>query len=162
MSTGKHIEIGSVAKSVPYDNSSTGLGTGDVQSAIDSLNSTVNSGAFNLTASATSSTSTSSNSYTTLNSMSLTPTVGGNYLVIFTAQYNAVSGTGIFTSLFLNGVQSVVTERITQGPAGNHNLIMTTHSIINVPANQTVDVRWKVDGNSVTSTGRVLTLVKVQ
>ena len=152
-----------VASSVPYDNSVSGLGTGDTQSAIDALKTQTQLGSAGFSTSIATTTSTNSTTYAQLNSMTLTPTISGNWAVVFTGQFNASSG-DVAVCVFSNGVQQTASERICAGQSGgSHNFIVSTSEKVNVTAGQVIEIQWRSgSGGTFTCTGRNMTIIKVQ
>ena len=146
------------ANNVAYDNTATGLGTGDVQSALDNVASVVATGPAGLSISSNVTTSNNSTTFTLMSGMTLTPTKGGNYAVIFTAQFQTVSDTTI--TVYANNVQVVSSVRTGNGPAGNHNFILTTSEKVTILANQNIQIFWSSAGSS-TCLGRNMTAIKV-
>lgn len=146
------------ALNVTYDNSVTGLGSGDVQSALDNVASVVATGPAGLSISSGVSASINSATPALLGAMTLTPTKSGNYAVIFTGQFQTVSDTTI--SVYANGTQVASSVRTGNGPAGNHNFILTTSEKVSIVAGQNIQIFWSSASSSV-CLGRNMTAIKV-
>lgn len=145
------------ALDVTYDNSVTGLGSGDVQSALDNVASVVATGPAGLSISSGVSASINSATPALLGAMTLTPTKSGNYAVIFTGQFQTVSDTTI--SVYANGVQVASSVRTGNG-VGNHNFILTTSEKVGIVAGQNIQIFWSSASSSV-CLGRNMTAIKV-
>lgn len=157
-----NVVMGAIAASVPFDQTTSPIGNGDVQSAIDFLYSGGGLGPTNLSVSTNLSTNTTNTVYTAINGMSLTPALSGNYFAIFTAAMIGSSGSDTYVSVFVNAVQNVNSERFQTAGAGSHSLSMTTTATVSVTAGQTVTIQWKVSANTTTASGRSFALIKVQ
>lgn len=147
------------ALNVTYDNSVTGLGTGDVQSALDSVSSTVASGPAGLSVSSTNSYSTTSTTFTPLTGMTITPTKTGNYAISFSGQF---AGTADYqAAIYNNGVQVPSSIRQATGTAGSHTFIIATNDKIAWTTGPITIQVLSVSGNTLTVTGRNMTAIKV-
>ena len=146
------------ATNVAYDNTATGLGSGDVQSALDNVASVVATGPAGLSISSNVPSSISSTTPALLNGMTLTPPKGGNYAVIFTAQLQTTSDTTV--AVYANNVQVPSSVRTGNGPAGNHNFILCTSEKVSILANQNIQIFWSSAGSSA-CLGRNMTAIKV-
>jgi hypothetical protein len=168
---GPYISSSQVAKSVPFDNAGTVLISADVESAIlevknNPLSSLVTEVSTNTT------TSTTSTIYSALNSMSIVPTynganVGGIFQVIFTGVVKETSaGSGVTASIFANDVQIVNSERTQGGGSQAYSspgYIITLCQQVTITAGRAISIQWKstLITNTVTMTGRTLTIIKV-
>lgn len=112
--------------------------------------------------SANSNTSTNSNSYAVLNSMSSPYLLPGTYLVTFTGTFSTnvplLSNPGLFISLFVNGAQVAASEQSQNNVNANAPFNMSVTAKVVVGLNQKIDLRWKNNGqgNTVTCTNRIL------
>ena len=147
------------ANNVAYDNSLTGLGTGDLQSALDALTTSTALGPAGLSISNSTSTSTTSLTFTPLNAMTISPTKSGNYSVFFTGQFNGVGDFQV--AIYNNGVQVASSIRQAAGPTGTHNFIMSTSDKIAWTTGPISIQVLSVTGNTLTITGRNMTAIKV-
>lgn len=115
---------------------------------------------------ATGTTTTSSGTYTTLNSMTTVP-VEGIHQVWFSCSLSN-TGSGLFNtpeetyfSVYVNGVQVTHSEReSTAGDGGRHRTV-ACQCRIEVDGSQTVEVRWRVTGGTATCYARTLTTIKL-
>lgn len=146
------------AVNVTYNNALTGIGSGDVQSALDAVNTIVATGPSGLSVSANVSTATSSTTLALMNGMTLSPTTVGNYAVIFTGQFVSVSDTTI--QVFVNGVAYPSSARMANGSPGTHSFIMSLSEKVTVTAGQSIQIYWS-STNSSTCAGRNMTAIKV-
>lgn len=146
------------AINVTYNNATTGIGTGDVQSALDSVSTIVATGPAGLSISSNVSTAISSTTLALMNGMTLSPTTIGNYAVIFTGQFTSVNDTTI--QVFVNGVAFQSSIRAAAGSTGTHSFIMSLSDKVTVTAGQAIQIYWATSGNS-TCLGRNVTAIKV-
>lgn len=157
-----------VAKTVPFDNSSNGFTSIDVQSAIEEAKS---SGIY-YSAAATSTISTTSGTFSVVGSMTLTP-VAGTYLCIFSADVETgnVNGQGEF-QFFNGGVAISGTKRQVElevallwGSIGTARLNVGAgcfFAVVTANGTNAIDVRYRsVDGRTVTVTSRSMFMLKV-
>ena len=153
------------ASNVFYNKTTSGLGNGDVQSALDSVASTVASGPAGLAVSANISTATSSTTAAALNAMTLSPTQAGNYAVNFTGQFNSTNDCQIW--VYVGATAAGATQypnslRQASGPAGGHNFSMATGEKVTVTSGQSIFIFWaSASGSTVTCTGRNMSAIKV-
>lgn len=149
-----------VASSVPYDNTSLAnnpITATDVQGALDYLAQ----GPKDVVAVATTTVSTSSATDVALNAMTVTAPAVGNYLVLFSGQMNANSGTPASITVYSGATAVTDSIRTQVGPAGTHDFILNTMTIINVTNTaNAINIKWNSSG-SVTCTGRSLAIIKV-
>lgn len=125
----------------------------------------VGSGFIELTA--TSSTSTNSANYVTLNGITYSGLSAGTYLVQFTGTFSTnvpiLSTPGVLISIFANGVQQVASEMSQNNTNANSPFNMSTSIEVTIQDGQTIDVRWKNNGaaNTITCTTRVLDIIGI-
>lgn len=118
--------------------------------------------------SSSTSTSTNSGSYITLNSMTFSQFRAGTYLVQLTGTFSTnvplLSTPGLMISVFANGTQQTASEMSQNTTSANAPFNMTTSIKVTLSADyQTIDIRWKNNGagNTITCTNRVLDITKV-
>ncbi|MEO5969958.1 MAG: hypothetical protein ABIQ95_08520, partial [Bdellovibrionia bacterium] len=126
-----------------------------VQTVLDWLKQ----GPLNLSVSASSSV-TATTSYALLTSMTLTPTVAGDYQVLFTGD---MSGSGVedFVSIYVNGVQITSSIRSVVGPTSSRGAAISTSEVVTWSTGA-IEIRWKGSSTSGRCDGRNLQITKVQ
>jgi hypothetical protein len=95
-----------------------------------------------------------------MTTMTITPDAG-TYLAIFSCSAsNSNAGKSVFASFYVNGVQVSATERQVSGSANNF-ANLATNAIITPAGGQAVEVRWRVDANTGTTSNRILNLIRI-
>lgn len=84
----------------------------------------------------------------TLIPFSYTPSISGKYAIWFNADVRVtVNNDLLYTSMFINGVQVLDSERICHGVANNWEGIASSMAIVNIPSAQTLDLRIRSQGS---------------
>lgn len=164
----KHVYVTPVASSIPFDNSTNGFTSTDVQAAIEESQNTLDY----YTVTGTSTLTRTANTFTTVSGMSITP-IAGTYLAIWSAQVRLgnASGQGE-VALFVNTTQQTALTHQTElevtiilGLLGVANITEGASNIIGtITANgsQAVTAQYRsVDGQTMTITNRSLTLIRI-
>lgn len=117
-------------------------------------------------ASASTSTSTNSSSYVTLNSITYSKLPAGTYFVQFTGTFSTtvplLSNPGLFISVFANGSQIAISEMSQNNMTSGAPFNMTTIAQVTIQNYQTIEVRWKNNGagNTISCTNRILNITQ--
>lgn len=150
-----------VASSIPYDNSISSYGTGDVQSAIDGIAVALAGGIVNYNIISSISFASSANADTVITGMTITPATG-TYAVFFNSE-NVGSGAGqsLFTTIYKSGSAITDSLRKSASPAGLHEFTCTTQTIAQFNGSQACDVRINPNAISVTVNQRSLLLIRL-
>jgi hypothetical protein len=116
-------------------------------------------------ASATADTTTTSATYTAVNSMSINAPEAGDYLVWFSSSIsNSLANLTEYVSLFVNGTQVAHTEReifVEGSLAGGNSFPVALHArVTGVGAGQAIDVRWMTTAGTATLHDRTLVIKK--
>jgi hypothetical protein len=118
--------------------------------------------------SASTSTSTNSSSYVTLNSITYSMLPAGTYLVQFTGTFSTnvplLSNPGLYVSIFANGTQVPVSEMSQTNSSTNAPFNMVTFAQVTIQNYQTIEIRWKNNGagNTISCTNRILNITQTQ
>lgn len=164
------------ASSIPYDSTASGLGTGTIQSAIDSLKVFVVGGGSVITYSqitATSPVTTSSGTFSVISDMTSTP-AAGVYLVQYSGSMAITSGVNgsAEIALFQNGTVISHTTRTTSltvalalgliGTAAVSPSGSDTTAIVTLNGSETIDARFRsVTGDPFRCSTRSMQLIKI-
>lgn len=162
---GAAITASDVANSVPFDNSSAlinGYTATDVQDALEETHVKC------FEANATATTTTTSGTDAVINSMTVTPTITGTYLVMFSTdiQSNA-AGAAITVSYYLAAVQIAGTVRKTSHfdggtlSAGSGRAAMAIQKLVAFTGANSLSVEWSTSGGTATAAARSLTACRV-
>ena len=163
-----YITATAVASSIPFDNSTNGFASSDVQSAIEESKSSLSyysvTGISILTR--------TSAVFTTVSGMSITP-ASGTYLVLWSAQtrLGTVSGQGEVAIFVDTNQQTALTHQseldvtivlgllgVANATEGGSNIV----GIISANGSQAVTAQYRsVDGQTMTISNRSLVLIKV-
>lgn len=162
MSSSFPIYTSPVATAVPFDNSTNGFNSTDVQSAIEEASHKLSAFEASSTASATAPVSTDA----LMTGMTLTP-VAGTYLVMFSSDINsAVAGATISVSIYVGGVQKADSLRkyipLSGGLlSGAGRAAAATNGIVTVNGSQAVEIRWSTSNSGPTTAARTLNLLRI-
>jgi len=141
-------------------NTSTAAGTWTHRTLMEPVAQEVN---------ATSSTTTTSATDVLINGMTITPSIPGTYLVMFstTLQQNTNNAT-VTVSLYGNGSQITGSERSAipqfQGgvtPSLNINAPIMVQALVTVNGSQAIEARWRRSAGTATALARALTITRV-
>ena len=157
----QYVTASAVASSVPYDNSVSGYGTGDVQTALDGLANALAGGIQNYNLISSTSFSTTANGDTLITGFSLTP-ASGTYAVLYNAENQAGgSGQSLYCTIYKAGVAIADSLRKAASPAGTHEFSNSTQTVSQFNGSQTCDVRINPNGQTVTTFQRSLLLIRL-
>jgi hypothetical protein len=150
-----------VAASLPYDNSVTGFGTGDIQSAFDSLVNLTAGGLKNYTSVSSTTFSSSANANTAITGFSVTPD-SGTYACFCSVQTTG-TGSGATYSLSIGQGGTVIADSIRTGavPAGAHVSSLSTLTIAQFNGSQVAQGFINPNGSSLTISNRSLLLIRL-
>lgn len=151
-----------VASSVPFDNSTNGFNSTDVQSAIEES-------VHHLSAtevSATADTTTTSTTDVLINSMTITP-VSGSYLVKFSSTVDhSNQNVAVVVSLYTGGVLKADSVRSTI-PRTNAigaitmSLCVAINGLVTVNGAQAIEIRWKTSAGTATAHQRTMDILRI-
>lgn len=157
----KYFSAQPVASSVPYDNTTSGYGTGDTQSAIDALAVALAGGIVNYNVISSTNFSSSAAADTLITGMTVTP-AAGTYAVFFNAENTAAgSGAALWVTVYKAGSAIADSLRKAASPAGTHEFSTSTQTIVQFNGSQTCDIRINPNGNSMTVNQRSLLLIRL-
>jgi hypothetical protein len=150
-----------VAASVPYDNTTSGYGTGDVQTAIDALAVALAGGIANYNVVSSTAFATSANSDTIITGMTVTP-LSGTYAIWYNAE-NTGSGSGqsLYVTIYKAGVAVSDSLRKSASPAGTHEFTTVTMTIAQFNGSQACDVRVNANATSVVINQKSLLMIRL-
>ena len=167
------IKIGAVAQAIPFDNSSNGFAADNMQSALEEAKAVgASASPIIRTASATALAQTTSNTFTLIPGMSITPPAG-KYVVLFNG---SIRTTGVNTEaefgIFLNGTLITNSNRSFRNTANILGLVtLSTNNSANgsssitfiaTNGSQAVDVRFRSLGGGGIQVGeRTLNIIRV-
>lgn len=153
-----------VARSVPFDNSTNGFVSTDVQSAIEEATHTVT--AAEITSAGTNTTTSGTDAQMT--GMTTTP-AAGTYLVMFNTDIvSSNAGATVTVSYYVGGVQLATSVRkISPFDGGTLSALTargmaTLQAIITVTGSQAITVEWSTTGGTATSAERSLVTVRTK
>lgn len=162
MSQSPYSSATQVASSVPFDNSTNGFTSTDVQAAIEESTHFLASGE----ASFSSNITTTSASDVLMTSMTITP-VAGTYLVWFSTWLTQSTGNQTVTfSLYAGGVQTASTIRTTVPFCGalgavNGGICHSTNGRVTVNGSQAIELRWHTSAGTATAHNGNLDILRV-
>lgn len=152
-----------VARSIPFDNSTNGFVSTNVQAAIEETSNFLTVNEITATADATTTSSTDA----LINSMTTTP-VAGTYLVFFNASATSnTAGAAISFSYYLAGSQIAATLRkiipLDGGTlsVGSARGLTGIHQKVTFNGSQALEVRWSISSGTGTCHQRVLTSIRI-
>lgn len=152
-----------VASSVPFDNSTNGFTSTDVQAAIEEAAHNL----AELEASATATATTSSGTDAILTSMTLTP-IAGTYMVWFSCDVTSpTAGAAISFSIYVGGVQKADSLRkiipFSGGTltSGNARAVAATNGVVTVNGSQAITIEWSTSAGTMTAGARTLNTLRV-
>lgn len=159
-----------VASSVPFDNSTNGFSATDSQAAIEEARNVV----INSTVSFTSAVSTTSSTFSMVDSLTLTPSMAGTYLVLWSGNVrtaNGANGNGE-VAIFSSGSQITDSTRSVNinvalllgiiGTSTINNNAGSITTVTTVNGSQAIDVRFRsTSGDTVTADRGRLTVLKI-
>jgi hypothetical protein len=160
MSSKLYISETQVASSTPYDNTTSGLGTGDVQSALDAISNLVASGiiSYNIISSTTFSTSASVD--TLITGMTVVP-VAGTYSIWYNAANSSTGSGQQLDCTIYNGATAIADSlRSNLSTAGTHIFQNSTQTISQFNGTNACSVKVDANGNSMTIGFRSLLLIR--
>lgn len=153
-----------VARSTPFDNTSNSFVAAEVQSAIEEAKNSLTY----TEVTADSSTTTTSGTDSLMNSMTITPTVAGSYLVMFSTDINSnAAGAAISTSFYLagsqiaNSLRKIIPHDGGALSAGAARGIMYIQKIVSFSGANTLEVRWSTSSGTATAAARNLVVIRV-
>lgn len=150
-----------VASSVPYDNTASGYGTGDVQSAIDAVAAAIASGILNYDIVSSSVFTTTSSTDVDIPSYTVTPQ-SGTYAVFHSANITQSTNNSIADcTIYKGGVAVSDSNRKTQGSSSNWRGIQSSTSITNFNGSQACNIRVSISSGTLTINGRSLLLIRL-
>jgi hypothetical protein len=111
---------------------------------------------------ATSTTSTTSNSDTTINSMTITPGAG-TYVVLFTAQIEFDEDDPGYFSVYHNSVQVTASEmQFEKVPEKDKEFPLSMHAVASVADGQAIEIKWRTTSSkTIYCYNRRMTLIRV-
>lgn len=150
------------ARGTPFDNTSNGFTSTDVQGAIEEATHLLSDAETIATANAT----TTSGTDALITGMTITP-AAGNYIVWFSSSVISNNAGAIITvSLYINGVQKADSVR-TLAPFDGGALSALTarcgvsiQGLATVNGSQTIEVRWNTSGGTATCGPRNLLILR--
>lgn len=152
-----------VAASVPFDNSTNGFTSTDVQAAIVEASTRLVASEVSATANDTTTSSTDS----PLNSMTITP-AAGTYMVWFGTTITSNSaGAAISISLYVGGAQKADSLRkITPldgglGSSGSSRGTSDINALVTVNGSQALVVQWSISSGTATCGPRTMNILRI-
>lgn len=152
-----------VALATPFDNSTNGFVSSDVQNAIEEAAHPVVT-----EVSATANSTTTSNTDSVITGMTITP-AAGDYMVWFSAGINSSNaGSTQHVSMYVGGVQKTDSDR-TISPFDGGTLSSTTagccvaiNGKVTVNGSQAIDIRFRTSGGTATCSARTLNIMRIR
>lgn len=152
-----------VAAAVPFDNSTNGFISTNVQAAIEEVSFISSTTEVSATASATAGTGADA----LLTGMTITP-VAGTYIVWFSCDLNSpTAGVVISVSIYVGGVQKADSLRKVMPFAGgtltsgSQRVGVATNGQVVVNGSQAIEIRWSASSGSPTAAARTLNILRV-
>lgn len=156
-----YISSTQVASSIPFDNSTNGFTSTDVQTAIEEVRNLAST-----EVTATADTTTTSASDVLINTMTITP-VAGTYLVWFsTCVDHSNQSVAVVVSIYAGGFLQTASVR---SPIPRFNGVgaitltpnVATQAKVTVNGSQAIEARWKTASGTATAHQRTLTILRV-
>jgi hypothetical protein len=149
------------ASNVAFNTSPSGLGTGDVQSAINALAASVAGGIQNYNIISSTPFASSAMVDTLITGMTITP-VSGTYAVMYNAE-NTGSGSGASLNCIIYKAGTLIADSLRKAasPAGTHEFTSATQTVAQFNGTQACDVRINPNGTACTVNQRSLLLIRL-
>lgn len=157
-----HVVSTQVAASVPYDNATSGYGTGDTQSAIDAIAAAIAGGISNYNIVSSTAFTTSSQTDVVITGLTVTP-ASGTYAVWYNAEsFYTTTPKSHWWSVYKAGAQIADSLRFQDTAHSNQNMADSTMTIVQVNGSQAIDVRVRCDtSGSLTVNQRSLLFIRL-
>ena len=149
------------ASNTAYNNTTSGLGSGSVQSALDAIGSQVAAGINNYNVISSTIFSSSSNADILITGMTITPS-SGTYAIFYNAE-NLAGGSGqaLYCTVYKAGIAVSDSLRKTVSTSGTHEFSNSTQTIAQFSGSQTCDIRINPNAISVSVNQRSLLLIRL-
>lgn len=150
-----------VASSIPFDNSTNGFAATDVQAAIEEAQRPVITEVTD-TANAT----TTSGTDALLTTMTITPTIAGNYMVCFESSITSnAAGAAITYSVYVNGTQQAATVKKMSPLDGGTLSVGSARADASLRkkiawTTGTIEIRWSTSGGTATCGPRTMDIMR--